>query len=195
MIYIVSKRKSVKTLLREYHDAVIVDVTSSSPTEFVMLSPFYPHGNIPIPNSEGVTASCVEAVWQGLKVFESSDIDTSLFYNDTMRNLKRTIRKYGKPLGHRFGVKSKTLLDYIDARKLIYIPTYNWVLENKAEDLIKKLAAIAAKQNLVLLDYNTNGDVERTDTPLSHASLIKAYIESNYTINKKHIPSNLFDYE
>lgn len=194
MIYIASKHKSVKTLSREYHDAVIVDVTSSSPTEFVMLSPFYPHGDIPIPNSDGVIASCVEAVWQGLKVFESSDIDTSLFYNNTMRNLKRTVRKYGKPLGHRFGVKSNTLLGYLEARKLIYIPTFNWVLENKVADLIKKLADIASRQNLVLLDYETNEDVERTDKPLSHASLIKSYIEAHFT-TKKHIPTNLFDCE
>ena len=37
------------------------------------LSPFYPHGGIPVPFSEGVTATCVEAVWQGLKVFESAE--------------------------------------------------------------------------------------------------------------------------
>ena len=87
MIYISSKRKSVKTLAREFPGAVIVDTTSSSPTEFVRLSPFYPHGDIPVPNSEGVTASCVEAIWQGLKVFETADIDTSLFSNITMKNL------------------------------------------------------------------------------------------------------------
>lgn len=194
MIYIASKRKSPKTIAKEYPDAVVVDVTSSSSSEFVRLSPFYPHGDIPVPNSEPLTASCVEAVWQGLKVFESSDIDTSLFYNNTMRNLKRTVRKNGKPLGHRFGVKSDVLLGYIHARKLIYIPTFNWVLENKVADLIKRLAEIATRQNLVLLDYDINEDVERTDKPLSHASLIKLYIETHFTINK-HIPTNLFDYE
>lgn len=195
MIYIASKRKNPKTLAKEYPDAVLVDVTSSSSSEFVRLSPFYPYGGIPVPNSEPLTASCVEAIWQGLKVFETADVDSSLFSNNTMKHLKRTVRKYGRPLGHRFGINSDVLLGYIDARKAIYIPTFNWVLENKAKDLIKKLAAIASKQNLVLLDYDTNGDIERTDAPLSHASLIKAYIESNYTINKKHIPSNLFDYE
>ena len=49
-------------------------------------------------------------------------------------------------------------------------------------------------QNLVLLDYDTNEDVERTDAPLSHASLIKSYIETHFS-TKKHIPTNLFDYE
>lgn len=193
MIYIASKRKSTKTLAREFPDAVIVDVTSSSPSEFVKLSPFYPHGGIPVPNSEPLTAYCVEAIWQGLKVFETADIDTSLFNNNTMRNLKRTVRKYGNPIGHRFGIKSNVLLGYIDARKLIYIPSFNWVLENKAAELINQLADIASRQNLVLLDYDTNEDVERTDAPLSHASLIKSYMESHFI--QKHIPTNLFDYE
>ena len=147
MIYIASKRKSAKTLAREFPNAIIVDVTSSSTSEYVKLSPFYPHGGIPVPNSEGITASCVEAVWQGLKVFETTDIDTSLFSNTTMRNIKRTVRKYGRPLGHRFGVNSNTLLGYIEARKAIYIPTFQWVLEHKVTDLVKGLADIASRQN------------------------------------------------
>jgi len=48
---------------------------------------------------EGYTATCVEAVWQGLKVFEGSDVDTKLFQNDTMKGLKRTVRRFGKPMG------------------------------------------------------------------------------------------------
>ena len=86
------------------------------------------------------------------------------------------------------------MLGYVDARKAIYIPTFQWVLEHKVTDLVKGLADIASRQNLVLLDYDTNEDVERVDKPLSHASIIKLYIESNFTI-KKHIPTNLFDYE
>ena len=194
MIYIASKRKSAKTLAQEFPNAIIVDVTSSSTSEYVKLSPFYPYGGIPVPNSEDLTASCVEAIWLGLKVFETTDIDTSLFSNTTMKNIKRTVRKYGRPLGHRFGVKSDTLLGYVDARKAIYIPTFQWILEHKVIDLVKKLADIASRQNLVLLDYDTNEDIERVDKPLSHASLIKTYIESNFTI-KKHIPINLIDYE
>ena len=32
------------------------------------LSPFYPHGGIPIPFSGSVTSQSVEGIWQGLKV-------------------------------------------------------------------------------------------------------------------------------
>ena len=43
-----------------------MDVTSKVTDGIVKLSPFYPHGDIPLPFSQGYTATCVEAVWQYL---------------------------------------------------------------------------------------------------------------------------------
>ena len=181
MIIIESKRKKPSTILKQYPDAILADVTSSAKDGLVKLSPFYPHGGIPVPFSEGYTATCVEAIWQGLKVFEGCDVDTSLFGNDTMKGLKRTVRRYGKPLGHRKGVNGTVLLDYIEARKQIYIPTYKWVLENKVAWIIDKMRNASNRgETIVLLDYDTNADVENAKKPLSHASLIKAYVEGIY---------------
>ena len=180
MIIVESKRKKPATILKKYPDAVLADVTSSAKSGLVKLSPFYPHGGIPVPFSEEYTATCVEAIWQGLKVFEGCDVDTSLFANDTMKGLKRTVRKYGKPLGHRKGVNGTELLDYIEARKLIYIPTYRWVLENKVAWIIDKMREASKTKTIILLDYDTNADVENVKKPLSHASLIKAYVEGIY---------------
>ena len=106
MILIDSKRKKRENILKKYPDAIIADVTSHAEDDLVKLSPFYPHGGIPVPFSEGVTATCVEAVWQGLKVFESADVDLKMFKNDSMKNIKRTESKNGKPLGHQYGVYS-----------------------------------------------------------------------------------------
>ena len=125
--------------MEKYPKAMILDITSKSKFDWVKLSPFYPHGNIPIPFSEGFTAKSVEGIWQGLKVFEMSDIDYNTFSNDKMKNIKRTVRKFGKPLGHRKGVKGTELLNYLDARFQIYLPTYLWVLQNKLEQTIQKL--------------------------------------------------------
>lgn len=166
--------------MKKYPNAILADVTSNAKDGLVKLSPFYPHGDIPVPYSEGYTATCVEAVWQGLKVFEGADVDTSLFQNDTMKGLKRTVRRFGKPLGHRKGVNGNELLGYIDARKLIYIPTYKWVLENKVANIIERLREASKTKTIVLLDYDTNADVENGNKPLSHASLIKAYVEGLY---------------
>ena len=180
MILIANKRTKPETLLKSYPEAIFADVTSKAKDGLVKLSPFYPHRDIPVPFSEGYTATCVEAVWQGLKVFETCDVDVSLFDNDTMRNIKRTTRKYGKPLGHRKGVHGSELFDYIEARKQIYIPTYRWVLENKVSHIIERLREASKTKTIILLDYDTNADVENPKKPLSHASLIKAYVESTY---------------
>lgn len=180
MIYIENKKKKEKTLLAKYPNAKIVDVTSKATTGLVKLSPFYPHGDIPIPFSENRKAKSVEGIWQALKVFESVDIDESMFSNDTMKDIKRTVRKYGKPLGHRKGVNGTDLLNYIDARIQIYLPSYLWVLENKVSDIIERLKEASIKEDIVLLDYETNCDVLNPKKPLSHAFLVKAYVEGNY---------------
>ena len=190
MIIIESKRKKPATIYKKYPDAILVDVTSQADTRLRELSPFYPHYDIPVPFSDGYTATCVEAIWQGLKVFESCDVDIQMFKNDTMKNIKRTVRRFGKPLGHRKGVYGTELLGYIEARKQIYIPTYKWVLENKVAWIIEKLREASKTKTIVLLDYDTNADVENAKKPLSHASLIKAYVEGIYPyenseINKK----------
>ena len=176
MIVVESKRKSLETLTKKYPGAVILDVTSNSADrEFVKFSPFYPHYGIPVPGSPALTGACVEGIWQGLKVFESEGISYDTLRNGTMKNIKRTVRTHGKCLGHKYGDK---LLGYVDARKMIYVPTYNWVLQNRLGLLVSKLRDLSSRGTVVLLDYETNGDVENADKPLSHASLIKAYIEA-----------------
>ena len=180
MIYIENKKKSEVKLKEKYPNAKIVDVTSKATTGLVKLSPFYPHGEIPIPFSDGQTAMCVEGIWQGLKVFEKEGIDPKMFKNDSMKNIKRTVRKFGKPLGHRKGIRGTELLDYIQARIQIYLPTYLWVLENKVQYIIERLRDASKEQDIVLLDYETNDDVLNPQKPLSHAFLVKAYVEGNY---------------
>jgi hypothetical protein len=138
--------------------------------------------NIPIPFTEGLTATCVEAVWQGLKVFDGADVDFATFRNDTMRDLKRTVRKYGMPKGHRKGAYGKELLGYFEARMLIYLPTYKWVLDNVPEvhHVVERIKEQSKIHDIILLDYNTNIDFRDASKPLSHAGLVKLYIEGNY---------------
>lgn len=185
MIVIESKKKKTENILKKYPNAIIADVTSQAKDALVKLSPFYPHGEIPVPMSEGWTAECVESIWQGLKVFEHSDIDVSLFRNNTMSNIKRTVRKFGKPLGHRNGVEGICLLPYIEARHKIYLPAYKWVLENKVQDIIKRLKNASKDKTIILLDYTTNCDIDNPTKPLSHAYLIKAYVEGLYPFSAK----------
>ena len=201
MIIIESKRKKIENILTKYPDAVVADVTSQAKDGLVRLSPFYPHGDIPVPFSEGYTAACVEGVWQGLKVFEDEDIYISMFSNDTMKNIKRTVRKHGRVLGHRKGVLGTEILGYMEAKHQIYIPTYRWMLEHKAMDIIERLRKASETKTIVLLDYNTCCDVDDETKPLSHAYLVKAYAEGLYPFddlrlsngidNKEDLPTQL----
>lgn len=184
MIYVENKKRSIEKLKEEYPNAYILDITSSSPFRYgQLLSPFYPHGNIPIPGESGrMTAYSVEGIWQGLKVFEHAGIDRYSFRNDTMKNIKRTVRKFGKPLGHQYGVFSKQLLNYADAKRLIYAPSYKYVLDNipEVQNIIKRIKKQAEISDIVFLDYNLNPDNRDASKPLSHAEFVKMYIEGRY---------------
>ena len=183
MIHIASARSKLENVQKRYPEAVILDITSNSSKRYAQwLSPFYPHYNIPIPFTDNLYATCVEAVWQGLKVFKGHDVDFDTFKNDTMKNLKRTVRKYGTPLGHRKGAYGTELLNYGDARRLIYMPTYKWVLDNVkcVHDTVLKIKEQSKIQDIVFLDYNTCTDINDLSKPLSHANLVKLYIEGNY---------------
>jgi len=65
------------------------------------------------------------------------------------------------------------LLGYLEARREIYLPAYNFVLEHRLEGELQALAEAARQSPLVLLDYSTNADVSDSRTPLSHAALVR----------------------
>lgn len=185
MIIIESKRKKTENILKQYPGAIIADVTSKAKDGLVKLSPFYPHGGIPVPFSPGTMAECVEGIWQGLKVFENEGMDRQMFQNNSMRNIKRTVRTHGKVLGHQKGINSSEILDYVEAKHQIYIPTFKWVLDNKVSHIIERLRNASKESTVVLLDYNTCCDVDSPSKPLSHAYLIKAYVEGIYPYGPK----------
>lgn len=192
MIYIENKKRKLERIQAEYPNATVLDITSTSPChEWRVLSPFYPHGNIPIPFTAELKATCVEAVWQGLKVFEHHGVDFATFQNNTQKDIKRTIRKYGRMLGHARGAYGKELLNYFDARMQIYLPTYKWVLDNVPEvkHAIAHIKERLLQSDIVLLDYNTNTEIRDLTKPISHAGLVKLYIEGCYPdCAKTHMP-------
>ncbi len=184
---VANKRRSLDSLQALYPNAMILDVTSKGALPWIRFSPFFPHGNIPVPFSPDSTAVSVEGIWQGLKVFEHEDIDVRKLSNKTMKGIKRATRSDNKILGHRAGLAGQRILTYREARYLIYLPAYKWVLENDLQSEVRQLNALATDRRVVLLDYETNGDIENLAKPLSHASLIIAYIENRWPT----IPSDL----
>lgn len=180
-IIVESRRKKLETIQKTYPNASpIIDVTSKGPEPWVRFSPFFPHGGIPIPNSPGKFGQSVEGIWQGLKVFEKEDIDPSKWAIISMKGIKRSGTSRGKVRGHRFGVGSETLLGYRDARQQIYLPAYQWLLQNRLAAEVSDLRALAESGPVVLLDYETNGDIDDLTKPLSHASLIAKWVSGEW---------------
>ncbi|MEV5576490.1 hypothetical protein AB0L06_41225 [Spirillospora sp. NPDC052269] len=173
-ILLASRRRT--TLGRDFPDALIVDVTSRGPEPWVRLSPFWPHGGIPVPGHPERTSQSVEGVWQALKVFAGEGEDFGKLDIVAMKGIKRTVRRLGPPLGHRLDGR---LLGYEEARRTIYLPTYRWMLEHRAADLVAELRALSADRTVILLDYTTNGDVANLATPLSHAALLAQRIQES----------------
>jgi hypothetical protein len=180
-IIVDSRRKKQVTIEKAWPGALVLDVTSRGEEPWVRFSPFYPHGGIPIPNTPGVFARSVEGLWQGLKVFENDGVDPSRWEITNMRGIKRR----GKIVGHRFGIGSDALLGYRDARHLIYLPAYRWVLDNHLSEEVGRLREEIATRTVVLLDYETNGDVEDLSRPLSHAALVMHYLERKWPTAKE----------
>ncbi len=173
-------RRAVARALAAHPGATVLDLTSRGPAPWVRFSPFFPHMGIPVPLSPGVTAASVEGIWQGLKVFEHADVDASKLQVTSMRGLKRTVGKHGRVLGHRAGLTGDRLLPYVAARRQIYLPSYRWVLERRLQAELAELRALAAAGDVVLLDYETNADVDDASRPLSHASLVIRHLDGTW---------------
>ncbi|MCZ2222616.1 MAG: hypothetical protein LC122_03185 [Chitinophagales bacterium] len=191
MIYIENKKKKIENIKKKYPCAEIIDLTSTSDSVFVRFSPFYPTGDIPIPFSAPETGDSVEGIWQGLKVFQNKGTDFSKFKIQNMKGIKRSIRVNGPIIGHQKGMFSNDILDYLPARESIFITSYYWVLDNKLQDLLTVLINKSKEKDLVFLDYNVNEDVLSLKKPLSHAALVKKYIETTSNLYSAPVQGSL----
>ena len=172
-VLVASRRRT--RLSQVYPDALVLDVTSRGAEPWIRLSPFYPHGGIPVPGHPDRTSQSVEGIWQALKIFATEQEDFTKLDITTMKGIKRTVRRLGPPLGHRLDGR---LLSYEGARRLIYLPVYRWMLDHRGADLVARLRELSSQRTVVLLDYTTNADVTDLSTPLSHAALIAQHIET-----------------
>ncbi|KAJ1562028.1 hypothetical protein HK405_000629 [Cladochytrium tenue] len=169
VVVVRSRRTKKATLERDYPGCSIFDVTSKAALPWRRLSPFFPIGNVPVPTEPSTTSL------SGLKVFKNEGCEPGKLKINTLSNLKRgKSASRGPLLGHATGFQPSatgTLLGYVEARKQIYVPAYLSVLRRLSQTELAELAAARERGPVVLLDYDTNGDVEDTAKPLSHASL------------------------
>lgn len=147
--------------------STVIDVSSYAPEPFCTLSPMWVHGGVPVPGLPGVTSDTVEGVWQGLKVIRGETAPR--FFRGP------GAKRGGKPSGHRFGAK---LLGIVEARRRIYVPTYEWVLENRVAPAVIAGLIDAALSGVVqhIHDVSDNGDINDPGQPLAHAAVLVQYV-------------------
>lgn len=73
--------------------------------------------------------------------------------------------------------QKRMVMEGLEARHTIYLPAYHWVLECYLQDLLTELRRLAGEKTVLFLDYETNCDIKNATRPLSHAGLIKLYLE------------------
>ena len=161
-------------------NVIVIDVTKHSlDPVFVRFSPFHPHGGIPVPGFADLTTQTVEGAWQGLKAFEREGPDLS-FLKKAQPKKRSVVSGRGKELGHRYGEgENARLLGYVEARKLLYVPMYEHILRTHlANELVLIKGLVDEGNRVILLDNDTNEDVEDANRPLSHASIVKRWVTS-----------------
>ncbi len=147
--------------------SAVYDVSSYAEAPYCELSPMWVHGGIPVPGMPGETSDTVEGVWQGLKVIRGKTAPR--FFRGP------GAKRGGKPSGHQYGKKE---LGVVEARRLIYVPTYEWMLENRIDaELIRGFIDTAlAGVTQHFHDVGDNGDPNDSDQPLAHAVVLVRYL-------------------
>ncbi|MBD3304090.1 hypothetical protein GF343_03015 [Candidatus Woesearchaeota archaeon] len=142
-----------------------VDVSSRGSGAYRKLSTFSHNKSyqIPVPGMEDIRADSVEGIWQGLKIFNGVP--------DFLMLRGKPKKRKGKPQGHLFG---EYVLDYVDARKQIYVPAYAYHVINNALDPVKEdlEARVSTSGPVALFDVESNSTINDTSQPYSHAALL-----------------------
>lgn len=152
----------IRENLHKYQNAIIVDLTIIGKVNiFNRLSPYYPHGGIPIPNTPNLCLSSVNEVWQKLCVNRCDNL------NNTQH----------KDIMFRKGLYINEYWTYTEARRKIFIPLYCWMLENRVYNIVEYLREQSPMKRIVIIDNSINDNIDNIGQPLSSAFLLKAYIE------------------
>lgn len=152
-----------------------MNLTRIDLSPFNRLSPYFLWGDVPIPYSGCAQGVSLHSIWEGLKVFELSDIDME-FIKNPQQGI-RSENEFGILKGFRRGIYGEYIFSEIEARERIYIKIYKWILENKAYNLIYDLRQISYGRNIILIDSCINCNIEDLSTPISTAFLVKSYIQ------------------
>lgn len=156
-------------------DVVFVDVSTKTTGDWAALAPNFNHGEIPVPGMPGTVSKTVEGIWEGLKRFENEGENLALFEADKPKK-RRLTKDTGKVVGYKYG--ADVLREEVEARRLIFIPAYTWMVRNCPEAKAKfdELVDLARKNTLHVYDGEESADVH-DPKPYSYAALLTEMVK------------------
>lgn len=176
MIKLEMVNKKEKHGLKYNSNAIIIDITKGI---FKKLNPYYRYGDIPVSFTPNLFAMSLASMWQALKVYEKEGVNLSILKESHVNKVCRD-NNLGELKGYNRGAYGHVIYDEMEARKQIYVPTYKWILDYKANDLINFIRTQSEKKEVVILDKYIGSDIFNVNQPISNAYLIKAYAEGLY---------------
>lgn len=178
-IYIISPRDKPPT------NSVLVNTTSRSEDFGKTFSPMICQGPLTL---AGLTSKNVENFWQGTKVY-SEHINEPLKWLKWRDSLLQDsfAHRYPRGKGRRpefsYLNKESGRLDYISARKIIYVPIYMQKLDKYCQRQISSLIDMLTVTNICFWDFDgriTDESFEQilnnADAKCGHAFVLKKYI-------------------
>lgn len=152
-------------------DVLTFDVSIKAPDGWDVLSSMFDHGGIPVPGLPGQTSRTVDGIWEGLKKFQYDAEDLSQFESPKPKK-RRVTDDSGAYLGHLY--EGKPLRDEIEARRLIYVPAYTWMVKHcpAARAKFDELFELSRNHTLHLHDGNENGKIYDDSRPYAYAALL-----------------------
>jgi hypothetical protein len=147
--------------------SLVYDVSSYAEYPYCTLSPFWPHGGIPVPGLPGTTSDSVEGIWQGLKLI-GGKIAVRYFSGQGSK-------RGGVPRGHQYGDR---LLKIVEAREKIYRVAYEWMLTRRAD--AELIAGFINQSKAGVAQYfhdmSNNGRIGEPNEGWAHAAVLVQYL-------------------
>lgn len=168
-------------------DALAIDSADCAPPpmkRFEVFNPFHvdPAAAIPVPG-RSETAWSIESVWQGLKVVDkrtAPEMFTATPHKRPPESERRRSKTYDYTAS-RFDLAGE-VIGLVEARWLIYLPTYTHTLSHRVPSLVDDTlrAARAEGRPVRFYDWDDNFDIDDPRGSFAHSALLASWYGGRY---------------
>jgi len=154
-------------------DVDVIDMRFNARQPYCRLNFDYQHGQIPVPGLRGMYAESVTGILEGLRLVgptgRPGKVNCGYFVG---AGRPRPLKTGQWCSGYSYKGRAVNLAE---ARRLLIIPSYQWVLANKVQAVVAKISKLARVRAVGLYDGYGSADLH-VDARLSAAAVLTAYL-------------------